>query len=286
MKKDLLSLFGLCIASIILLLGFSSCTAKKDEQKADSATVRVVQAAHTQGYVPYGYVNDSGDSDGFEISVLRAVDELLPEYEFTFVPTSDEDLLIGLEAGKYQLASKGAWFTEERAKKYLFPRTPIAASIIGLSFRTSDADTIRDMDSFAEYSGKLVPISPQSAQYSIIQEYNEGHPEKPIKLVPSDTFIINDAYIWVLEGRYDGFLDIKLSFQNTVLNEDGANHQFADKLSWIPYKGIPTWPLFAKEEQELAAAYDAAMGILKENGRLAELSEQFFGEDVFQYVSE
>ena len=54
---------------------------------------------------------------GFEIAVLKAVDELLPEYEFKFHGVSDEELLIGTESGKYQVGTKGAWITDERKKK-------------------------------------------------------------------------------------------------------------------------------------------------------------------------
>ena len=38
------------------------------------------------------------------------------------------------------------------------------------------------MDSFAQYSGKLVPITPQDARYMVIDTYNKEHPDKPIEL--------------------------------------------------------------------------------------------------------
>jgi L-cystine transport system substrate-binding protein len=230
-------------------------------------------------------VNDKGESDGFEVAVLKAVDELLADYEFQFVPTSDDDLLIGVESGKYQVGTKGAWVTEERKKKFLFPQNHIAASIIGITYRAADKDSIKDIDSFAAFSGKLVPIAPQSAQFAVVQEYNAAHPDKPIQLVPADTFVINDAYAWVLEGRYDAFFDIKLSYLNSVVSEKGAFHSLADKLVYAPYKGIPTWPLFNKSEGDFAAAYDGAIETLRANGELTRLSQVYFGEDVFQYIS-
>ena len=139
---------------------------------------------------------------------------------------------------------------------------------------------------FASYSGKLIPISPQSAQFSVIQEFNEKHPSNQIKLVPSDVFDIADSYLWVLEGRYDAYFVLKLSFEKNVLKETGPYHQFADKLAYVPYKGIPTWPLFNKKETELAAAYDKAVQTLKENGTISALSLKYFGEDVFNFVTE
>lgn len=268
--------------ALLALIVFAPLSAKGS--KDSTSTVRKIYSAHTQSNVPYGFVNEKGESDGFEIAVLRAVDELLPEYEFVFVPTSDEDLLIGVETGKYTLGTKGIWMTEERKQKFLFPNNPIAASIIGITFRASDKDTITNIESFARYSGKLVPISPQSAQFALVKEFNDKHPDTPIKLVPSDVFIINDAYAWVLEGRYDGFFDLQLAFQKSVVNSKGAFHSLEGKLAYIPYKGVLTWPLFNKNEKDLAAAYDKAIVSLREKGVLSELSIKYFGQDVFQFV--
>ncbi len=284
MKKSTKVFTFLLIGSLFLT---NPLTAAKKTKKGKKSDIRVVQIAHTPTNVPYGFLNEKGESDGFEVSVLKAVDELLPQYEFKFNAVSDDELLIGIETGKYQLGTKGAWLTEERKKKFLIPSTPIAASVIGLAYRTSDADKIKDIDSFAAYSGKLIPISPLSAQYSVIDDYNKAHAGQPqIKLVPSDVFDIADSYLWVLEGRYDGYLVLKLSFEKNVLKETGAYHQFADKLSYVPYKGIPTWPLFNKQETQLVADYDAAVKILQENGTIEKLSQKYFGENVFDFVTE
>lgn len=87
------------------------------ESEADgTGEVTKIKVAHTQTYVPYDFVNDAGESDGYEVQVLKAVDELLPQYEFEFVPTTDDDLLIGVESGKYNIGVKGAWFTEGTCK--------------------------------------------------------------------------------------------------------------------------------------------------------------------------
>lgn len=283
MKKNLKSIVVITI--FLLILVFPLC-AKSRKSKKDSS-VRIIQVAHTPTNVPYGFLNEKGESDGFEVSVMRAVDELLPQYEFKFNAVSDDELLIGIETGKYQVGTKGAWLTEERQKKFLIPSEPIAASVIGLAYRSADSEKIHDMDSFAEFSGKLIPISPLSAQYSVIDEYNKSHAGKAqIKLVPSDVFDIADSYLWVLEGRYDGYLVLKLSFEKNVLKETGPYHQFADKLSYVAYKGIPTYPLFNKKEVQLVSDYENAIKILKENGTIAKLSEKYFGENVFDFVTD
>ena len=281
MKRE----FKITLAAALIMLAVSPSFAASKSKKSKTK-VRTINVAHTVTNVPYDFLDEKGNADGFEIAVLKAVDELLPEYEFKFHGVSDEELLIGTESGKYQVGTKGAWITEERKKKFLIPSNPLAASVIGIAFRKENAGQIKDLESFAKFSGKLIPISPQSAQYSVIQDFNEKHPSNQIKLVPSDVFDIADSYLWVLEGRYDAYFVLKLSFEKNVLKETGPYHQFADKLAYLPYKGIPTWPLFNKKETELAAAYDKAVQTLKENGTISALSQKYFGEDVFNFVSD
>lgn len=248
--------------------------------------VTKITVAHTQAYKPYDFINENGESDGYEVAVLRAVDELLPQYEFEYVGTTDDDLLIGIESGKYDVGTKGVWWTKERSEKFVFPQHYIGTSIIGIVIRSENADKIKDLDSFAAYSGNLVPIGAQNAQYTIVDNYNKSHPEQPINLIAGDQFGAADGYQWVLEGRYDAHIDIKTSFEANVLAEDGEYHDLADKLTYIDYEGIPTWPLFSSDNQALADAYDEAWEKLKADGTLEKLQQEYFGYNLFDYVPE
>ncbi len=253
---------------------------------AEKDGVKVVKVAHTNNYKPYDYITDDGASEGYEVAVLKAVDELLEDYEFEYTPTTDDDLLIGVESGKYDIGTKGIWWTEARSETYVFPENYIGASVVGITYRAEDAEKYKDIDSFAKNGGKLVPIAPQNAQYNIIENYNASHQDTPIELEASDQFNVSDAYQWVLEGRYDGYFNIKTSFEANVEAEDGEYHELADKLGFSAYEGIPVWPLFNRDDQELADKYDEAVEKLKADGTLKELSEKYFGEDIFKYVPE
>lgn len=46
---------------------------------------------------------------------------------------------------------------------------------IGIVYRTENADEITDFESFAKFSGKVVPIAPQNAQYAVVEKYNEAY---------------------------------------------------------------------------------------------------------------
>ena len=269
----------------VLAAGLAGCGKSDDKAAAGgSDKKKVVNVAFTNYYVPYDFVNDKGEPDGFEVAVMKEVAKKLPQYEWKFTGTSDDDLLIGVESGKYQVGTKGIWKTAAREKKYVFPKNNIGASVIGLVIRKENANEIKDMDSFAKFSGKLVPIAPQDARYSVIEQYNKEHPDKQIQLKPSEAFQIADAYSWVLEGRYDAYLEVELSYKNNIEKADAPYHKFADSLTYLRYKGIPTYPLFNKKEQKLADEDDKAVKELKDDGTIDKLEKQYFGESLSQYL--
>jgi L-cystine transport system substrate-binding protein len=88
-----------------------------------------------------------------------------------------------------------------------------------------------------------------------------------------------------VEGRYDAYMVLQVSYNDTVVSDKGAWHSLADKLKWAPFKGINTWPMFNKDHQDLANKYDAAIQKLRADGTITKLSMQYFGEDVFKYLS-
>lgn len=286
LEKFLHRYFKIGIAAALIaaaVVGIAGCG--KDAKDGGAAEgKKIVKVAHRSDYVPYCFVNEKNQPDGFEVAVLQEVAKKLPQYEFKYVATSDDDLLIGVESGKYDVGVKGSWYTKARKDKYIFPKHYIAASIIGLTFRKENENQIKDMESFAKFSGKLVPIAPQNAQYAVVEQYNRDHPDNKVNLQPSENFQVADAYTWVLEGRYDAYLNIELNHINNVVKETGKYHKFADKLAYVRHMAIPTYPLFNKKDAQLAADYDKAIEELQKEGKILELENKYFGEDIFKYV--
>lgn len=96
----------------------------------------------------------------------------------------------------------------------------------------------------------------------------------------SEQFRISDAYVWIIEGRYDGFIDIELLFESSVKAEDGPYYQYADQLSYAPFKWIPTYVLVNRDYQDLADQFDQAYQELVDEGVILDLSEQFLGVNI------
>jgi L-cystine transport system substrate-binding protein len=267
----------------------SSASADSQEAKNTSQTdgeVITVKAARVFASPPYNYNDDDGNQTGFETEVIKAVFDLLPQYDLELIDTTDEDLLTGIQTGKYDFGFKTAWYTAERAETFIIPKENSAATTVGLLFRSENADQIKDLKTFSEFSGKLVPLAPSNAQYSIVAEWNEENPDYPIDLQAAESFDTSEAITWLLEGRYDGHIYTGHYYKNNIVSEDGAYHQFNDQLSWVIYKAIATYPMFNKEKQEIADAYDEAMAQLKDDGTIYDLEMEFFGEDIYQYLDD
>ena len=63
----------------------------------------------------------------------------LADHDFEYVGTSYDDAYIGLEAGNYDAALTNAFWTEERAEKYLIPEEQLGASVLVLAVRKENA---------------------------------------------------------------------------------------------------------------------------------------------------
>lgn len=270
---------------IRLLLGFSfflllaGCGSKS--ATGDSGVTKV-KVAYDQASKPISWLDESGNPTGYDVEVMKLVDELLPEYEFEFVGTSSDDLLVGVSQGKYQVGIKNAFWTEERTEKFIFPEEFLGLSSIGLVLKKENAH-IKSLEDFASAGMSLAPIAANNAQYTVIDEYNEKYPDNPVKLQAGDSFSV-DVIQWVNEGRVDGGVSIEGPFEKQVLAEDGPYHNLVNDVVYNEFDVIKTWPLFNKKEQKFADAYDQAIKQLKEEKKLNELMVQFYNRDLFEVL--
>lgn len=128
-----------------------------------SGEVQKVLIGIRQDLYPTSYINEQGEPAGYDIDVIKKIDELLPEYEFEYEAVSQEALLTGLDTGKYKAAVAGFYSNDDRRAKYLFPEECIGGNIIGLAVRKSDEADIKTLEDVATNKKSVVPIAPTSA---------------------------------------------------------------------------------------------------------------------------
>ena len=277
--KKILQFTAISFAAVSILV---ACSDGEAATTSNGEAVKKVKVAYDQSGKPMTYIDENGNPTGYDVEVMKLVDEILEDYEFEFVGTSNDDLLIGVEQGKYQVGVKNAFWTEERTAKFIFPQEFLGLSSAGLVVKKENAH-IKNLSDFASAGFTLAPIAANNAQYTVIAEYNEANPDNQVKLKAGEEFSV-DVVQWVNEGRVDGGVQIEGSFNGQVLTEGGPYHHLKDEVVYNEFAVIKTWPLFNKKEQEFADAYDKAIQQLKETDALNKLSEQFYGKDLFKVL--
>lgn len=231
---------------------------------------------------PLEFIGDDGEWDGYEIEVLRLIDEALPQYEFEYVEGNDQTSnYTGVSTGKYQVVLSNAFYTDERAENFNLPENQSGASPIGLIQRTENAD-ITSLEQAAEAGQIFAPSIPGDGLTFQLEEYNRQNPDNPLQFDYADpNSLWTDSIAFVAEGRFDTTLFPATYYEQLVTAEDGSYHRYADQLSYKATIPCPTYFVIAKEETELSDDISEQLGILKEEGTLEEIAIKWYGFNPF-----
>lgn len=224
----------------------------------DSGVLRI----GTEGtYAPYSYHDDSGKLTGFDIEIAELVAERLgvkPE----FIETKWDAMIAGLDADRFDIIANQVGITEEREEKYDFsePYTYIHGALIV----AKDNDTIK---SFDDIKGK------KSAQ-TLTSNWGKTAEEYGAELVGVDGF---DQSIELVEsGRADLTINSEVALYDYLKQKPDAGIKKVALSDDPSIVGIPV----PKGETSLYEAINQAILDLKQEGKLTEISEKYFGTDI------
>lgn len=253
--------------------GEKNASDKTDETSGKSITVAVPPAAK-----PLSYTDENGELTGYEIEILKLVDEKLKDYSFTIVGVADSAAEIGLDTGKYDMIAQGLFRSEAREEKYLIPEESNGASLMRVYSNKNNAT----IDSFEDLIGKkLFPSSPSGGVFNLLTEYNEDNPDHPIEIKTSDQgFAVVDRLREVESGKYDALVLPSNLGQKEIIEKQKLEIVVSE-----PLKVFPTYFLIhnSKDNVALTEAVSNALKELKNDGNLSELSLKYYDEDVFIY---
>ena len=114
MKTRLFKQSIVVVLLVSMLLVITAC-GKKNE--GEEATIHAVTGGSP---APYVTVEEDGTYSGYDIEVLQAVFERLPQYKLDLQTAEFESIFTGLTAGNYQLAVNNFSYREERSESYIF----------------------------------------------------------------------------------------------------------------------------------------------------------------------
>ncbi len=269
-KKITAALMALIITAS--LTGCAQSAASSDKPASDSRTITVALAP---GFYPITYADDNGEAAGYDVEVFKAIDELLPQYDFKFEIVEKETMNVGVETGTYQVGINSMFKTPEREEIYLFPETNMGYTAVGAISREGD-EKIQSFQDIHDRGYKLHPTNASGTIANVVANWNEKHPDAKIDVEIVSNVDNNEALAAVRSGEYDVYIHL-LPVINLWGEELIGGLQISD-----PLDVVPTYPIVNKDEATLNADINTALKTLTDNGTLSKISKDTFGYDVFE----
>lgn len=259
-------LLGL-ISVIALLSACSSKAESVDNQKGSSKKVQKIIVGTGTQFPNICFINEKGELTGYDIEIVKAIDEKLPEYEFEFKTMEFSNLLLSLETKKIDLIAHQMEVNKEREEKFLFNKEPYNVFPLKVTIHQDNND-IKSIDDLA---GKNISVTPTSNSSVFIEEYNKKHNlGAKINYATNTTDIINQ----LKTRRIDAI--ISTPFASKFYNEQADAQQ---KVVGDTLLNSKVFFLLNKDETTLSDKVDEALQELKKEGVVSKLSKKWLGAD-------
>ena len=248
--------------TLVMLLTAGMALADGEDTLAKIKEKGTLTIAMEGVWQPWTYHDETGALTGFDVEVGALVAEGLgvtPEY----VETDWSAILAGVDAGRFDIACNGVGFTEERAKSYTFSDIYVYTQMV-LVVR----DDNEDIQSLDDLKGKKTANSPSST-YAMRAETAGAD------VVYVDT--LGETMEMLQQGRVEATLNAKDSVDAYL-----AEHPEAQIKVVLSVAGEPVAIPMQKGErtETLVEEINRILEEARQNGKLAELSNKYFGRDL------
>ena len=269
MKK----LFTIVIA-VVLVGVLAGCGATNEAEtnskttSAGQAPIKVIVGTGTQ-FPNVCFIDENGKLTGYDVELVREIDNRLDDYEFEFQTLEFTNLLLSLETKNIDMVAHEMEKNPEREAKYLFNKEPYSHWRNRVVV-AKDNDTLKSID---DLKGKKVITTATSAQAIILENYNKANGDA-IEIVYQNGGA-NDVVSQITSGRVVATLSA--DFTLPLIDPSGELKQVGPALS-----ESNTLFMFRKndaDQQKLADRVDVALKEIKADGTLKKLSEQWLGGD-------
>ncbi|MDR0639443.1 MAG: transporter substrate-binding domain-containing protein [Spirochaetaceae bacterium] len=259
-----LVVFVLVAAGLVL----AGCAKKK----AGAENERVVEVVTVNTNVPFAFLNDNDEYDGYEIAALREADKRLPQYSFHITGMEFAAMPVALEAGNASIAICMLVRSDARQSRFLFPKEYTTLSPINLVVRKDDPS-----ESLLDLARRKIITIPSGYEHGLLLGWNASHPGEELGFVIMNDATTADTFLAILNGEADASLAYPQGF-DIVTKELGITGLRLTQPALIE----DTYYMLAKNETQLADDLDNVIREMREDGTLGRISQQYLGEDVFE----
>lgn len=265
----------ICSVAALLSIGFAGCgsseanSSKTAEQAASSALDKdTLIVGLDDTFAPMGFKDESGEIVGFDVDLAKAIGEKLGKaIEFQSIDWSMKET--ELNAGNIDFIWNGYTITDERKEQVAFGTPYLKNRQIIVTLADSA------INSKADLAGKTVAAQTGSsavdaleAEPDVLATFKDG---KPV------TYESNNDVLMDLEaGRVDAAVADEIIVRYYISKKGEEKFKVLDEDFGDEEYGVG----MRKTDTALVEAFNKAYNELKEEGKLAEISTKWFGEDI------
>jgi len=261
--KKFLPLFLLAMLSVVLVACGSDESTGTGNTDGESTEKETIIIGIDDKFAPMGFRDENNDIVGFDIDYARAAAEEMG-VEVKFQPIDWKTKETELNSGRIDLIWNGYTITDDRKEKVLFTKPYLANSQVIMTLKDSDINAIADLD------GKKVGVQALSSALDAINSNDIAGKIADLPQYGDNVLALTD----LKTGRTDAVVidEIVANYYNTL--EDGTFKIVEEALAPEEY-GVGV----KKGNEELLEKLQKALDTLNENGKAAEISEKWFGEN-------
>ena len=257
MMKKLFSLMLLAVVAVVL----AACGSSEESSSGKEKLVIGID----DKFAPMGFRDEDNEIVGFDIDYARAAAEEMG-YEVEFQPIDWSTKESELNSGRIDLIWNGYTITDERKEKVLFTKPYLENEQVIVTLKDAKINAIADL------ADKKVGVQKLS---SALDALNANPIIKKIDGVPTEYGDNVLALTDLKAGRTDAVIMDKVvaEYYNTL--DQGTFTIVEEALAPEQY-GVGV----KKGEEELLEKLQKALDTLNENGKAAEISTKWFGENI------
>ena len=262
MKKNILFI-------VILLSLLSSCSKNNSINDINADLLNQIKnknklvVAMEGTWAPWTYHDENDKLVGFDTEVATLVAQKIG-VDVQFIEGEWDSLFTGLDSGRYDIVVNGVEETEDRKEKYDFS-VPYAYIKTALIVR-ADNNNIKTFD---DLNGKITANSINSTYMNLAEKYGAE-----VKGVDS----LDETIDMVLSKRADATLNAEVSFLDYMNVHPEANLKIVSLTDEASNVSIPIRK--GVQNSCFKNEIDKAIIELRNEGKLTELSNKYFGKDI------
>ncbi|MCG7381437.1 transporter substrate-binding domain-containing protein [Paenibacillus sp. ACRRY] len=256
----------------IVIAGCGNKSGADSEAQSGAGTGQKTIVAATSGVSnPFSYDKD-GELTGYDVEVMKAVFEGLPEYKLEVQAIEFEGILTGLDNGRFQLGANNFSSNPERREKYDFS-LPIIENANVFVVRKDD-NTLKSIEDLKGYKA-VTEVGNSGA--TLLENYNTDHPDAKADIMYTDENFVKQ-FEGIEAGRYDVRIISRVSAEKAI-----KEHGFTN-LKVVPFSTENSDPgsyiLFTKSaDSTLLDAVNKRIKEMYNDGTLLKISEEQLGGD-------